>query len=988
MTEQRNLPPGWTRLAMGEVGRWIGGGTPSKGNPAFWTGGKIPWVSPKDMKSALIADAQDHITEEAVKQSATNLVEAGSVLIVVRSGILQHTFPVAVTQSRVALNQDLKAVTPGDTVRADYLALALKAFERDILRTCTKTGTTVQSLELPLFLRFEIPLAPVDQQRWIVAEIEKQFTRLDAGVAALRRTQTNLKRYRAAVLKAAYEGNLFPAERHAWSRFKISEVGKTVTGNTPPTSDNSNFGNEVPFFKPTDLDAGYNVREARQFLSAKGAKKARVLPAGAVLVTCIGATIGKTGFARVSCATNQQINALVVDSAIATSEWVFWALTSPEGQRQIKANASATTLPILNKSKFEALVIPVPSLAEQTRITTEVERRLSIVEQLEVVVGANLDRAVRFRTSLLSQAFEGRLLRGESSPISTRTDVQLRTERPAIANPVPPLQEVKTRNVRPVEKVSRKRAEKVGNQQLAFSSDMSLLRLKLFEDFNSLKAFDYIYRANEVTLSTVSPICLVGLNGSGKSNLIEALSEALCCAELSLLPWKSITKTHRDSKLRFILEYGLAPRQKADALRVRIEKTNAKSAIFYLTQNDLERRITDPSECLRILPTRVIGYSSGLNETISLPYFRTSALYSEEVRNRANAERERRNNLPPIENTRVLFADYDSNALILIANYLFQSRGQLDVFKRALRIENLASFDVRFRPSYHGNKAVQLTKELKNYVSCFRECADIRRNGVAGTEIFHFESNGDGFHHLRKFFKTAGSFFAAAYKLSLLNSLALRGRDRKFFTRQYAKSGQLDRAPTVAREDRIFSIENIKLRLHRPNKVIDYAAISDGEHQFLQVFGAITLFKETGSLFLLDEPETHFNPQWRRKFVQILNDISSAKRQEFIISTHSPFIVSGCHGRNVFLFERHGDSATCAKVGFETFGGSYDVLLSKLFALDTMIAGQAIEELKKAIKSDSLATLEAAASKFGDSFEKRFLFERIAEVKKRKNRKR
>jgi len=191
------LPRGWNRLTMGEVGRWFGGGTPSKANPRFWTGGNIPWVSPKDMKCDLITDAQDHITDDAVAQSATNLVEAGSILIVVRSGILQHTLPVAVAQRQVALNQDLKAVKPRENIRSDYLALALKAFERDILHTCTKTGTTVQSLELPLFLRFQIPVAPLPEQRRIVAEIENQFTRLEAGVAALRRVQANLRRYRA-----------------------------------------------------------------------------------------------------------------------------------------------------------------------------------------------------------------------------------------------------------------------------------------------------------------------------------------------------------------------------------------------------------------------------------------------------------------------------------------------------------------------------------------------------------------------------------------------------------------------------------------------------------------------------------------------------------------------------------------------------------------------------------------------------------------------
>ena len=154
------LPHNWQVLPLGEIGRWFGGGTPSKANPKFWTGGNIPWVSPKDMKRDLITDAQDHITQDAVDNSATNLVKPGSVLVVVRSGILIHTLPVAIADREVALNQDLKAVLPRDGVSSRYLALALKAFERDILHTCAKSGTTVQNLEIPVFLRFKIPDSP------------------------------------------------------------------------------------------------------------------------------------------------------------------------------------------------------------------------------------------------------------------------------------------------------------------------------------------------------------------------------------------------------------------------------------------------------------------------------------------------------------------------------------------------------------------------------------------------------------------------------------------------------------------------------------------------------------------------------------------------------------------------------------------------------------------------------------------------------------
>ena len=111
------------------------------------------------------------------------------------------------------MNQDLKAVLPRKGVSSRYVALALKAFERGHpFHTCAKTGTTVQNLEIPAFLRFKIPIAPFDEQLRIVAEIEKQFTRLEAGVAGLRRAQANLKRYRAAVLKAACEGKLVSTE--------------------------------------------------------------------------------------------------------------------------------------------------------------------------------------------------------------------------------------------------------------------------------------------------------------------------------------------------------------------------------------------------------------------------------------------------------------------------------------------------------------------------------------------------------------------------------------------------------------------------------------------------------------------------------------------------------------------------------------------------------------------------------------------------------
>lgn len=211
-TSSQSLPKTWSLVPLRELGIWRGGGTPSTRNPAFWANGTVPWVSPKDMKVRRILDAEDHITTEAINSSATSLINPGSILVVTRSGILSHTFPIAINDVAVALNQDLKALTPSAGIDSSFVAYALKRYEREILHQCTKTGTTVPSIEFPLLQDFEIPFAPVSEQRRIVAEIDKQFARLDECTAALRRVAEDLKKYRAAVLKAACEGRLVPTE--------------------------------------------------------------------------------------------------------------------------------------------------------------------------------------------------------------------------------------------------------------------------------------------------------------------------------------------------------------------------------------------------------------------------------------------------------------------------------------------------------------------------------------------------------------------------------------------------------------------------------------------------------------------------------------------------------------------------------------------------------------------------------------------------------
>jgi|LakMenE18May11ns_1017448.scaffolds.fasta_scaffold9928402_2 type I restriction enzyme S subunit len=152
-------------VPLKELGEWKGGGTPSKSVSEYWNG-EIPWVSPKDMKEQRVSTSQEKITEAAIENSATSLVPRGSILFVVRSGILRHTFPMALAARDVAINQDLKALTVNDRCNANFLFHYLSSKSDEILASCMKSGTTVESIDTNSLQNYEVPtLSPKTQEQ-------------------------------------------------------------------------------------------------------------------------------------------------------------------------------------------------------------------------------------------------------------------------------------------------------------------------------------------------------------------------------------------------------------------------------------------------------------------------------------------------------------------------------------------------------------------------------------------------------------------------------------------------------------------------------------------------------------------------------------------------------------------------------------------------------------------------------------------------------
>jgi len=197
----------WRTKRIKYMVSFTGGGTPAKEDPSYWRG-DIPWASPKDMKSEEIDSTEDYITETGLKESSTHLAQTGSVLIVVRSGILKHTIPVAINKREVALNQDMKALTPSAELNPEFLKFLILGCQKPFLAIWRKQGATVESLEHELVANTSIPVPPPIEQEKIVVSLNFESKMINRLLAKVRVAIHHLKEYRTALISAAVTGKI------------------------------------------------------------------------------------------------------------------------------------------------------------------------------------------------------------------------------------------------------------------------------------------------------------------------------------------------------------------------------------------------------------------------------------------------------------------------------------------------------------------------------------------------------------------------------------------------------------------------------------------------------------------------------------------------------------------------------------------------------------------------------------------------------------
>jgi type I restriction enzyme S subunit len=354
-----------------------------------------------------------YVTLEKARELSRHNFSVGDILLTKLGDPLGKACIVPTAVGSGVIVADLVRIRPSDRlVDKRYLTYAINSpavirnFERH-----TK-GTTRPRVNLNVVRQLPIPVAPREHQMEVVAEIEKQFSRLDEAVANLQRVKAKLKRHRASTLKAAIDGTLTgDASKSGWRDALIGEVGQVISGLTKSPKREA-LSRKMPYLRVANVYANELRLDQIEYIGVaeKEVEKLLVRRGDLLVVEGNGSPdqIGRVALwdGSIPDCVHQNHLIKVRLAADVAPEWALIWLLSPDGRCEIEQLSSSTAgLHTLSTGKISRLPIPVPPLDEQHRIVAEVDRRLSIVREVEAEVDANLKRAQALRQAVLATAF-------------------------------------------------------------------------------------------------------------------------------------------------------------------------------------------------------------------------------------------------------------------------------------------------------------------------------------------------------------------------------------------------------------------------------------------------------------------------------------------------------------------------------------------------------------------------------------------------------
>ncbi|MFZ4415009.1 MAG: restriction endonuclease subunit S, partial [Bacteroidales bacterium] len=364
MEKQKNIPKlrfteffrVWDKKKLGEVGKFIGGGTPSTQNNDFWNG-SIPWISSSDLIDDNIYQINKtrFVTNEAVLKSAAKIVPKHSVIIVSRVGVGK----VAVNEENLCTSQDFTNLIV-NTDNYKFLAYLIKYKTNKLLEF--NQGTSIKGFVKSDLENLELLFPTLPEQQ----KIASFLTAVDDKLTHLKQKKSLLEQYKKGIMQKLFSQEIRFKDDNGknyndWEKRKLGKIGTFFSGGTPLTTKSQYFKGEIPFIRSGEI----NSDKTLQYITELGLKNssAKMVEVGDLIYALYGATSGEVAISKIKGAINQAI--LCIRTNEVNEFLYYYLLFNKEiiiktylqgGQGNLSADI------------IKSITIPIPSIEEQTKI--------------------------------------------------------------------------------------------------------------------------------------------------------------------------------------------------------------------------------------------------------------------------------------------------------------------------------------------------------------------------------------------------------------------------------------------------------------------------------------------------------------------------------------------------------------------------------------------------------------------------------------------
>lgn len=526
---------------------------------------------------------------------------------------------------------------------------------------------------------------------------------------------------------------------------------------------------------------------------------------------------------------------------------------------------------------------------------------------------------------------------------------------------------------------------------------MKLVRLKIIEADTCgglLNGLEVPFREGSPDGGVFTPLCLIGPNGSGKSQVLQIIAEIF--QSIFAKYASDEERGNPNENILFELEYIIASGGDGDKrIRVsrRIDKRKKADLIFEIEKDGEYLQVEDEDKITQVLPAKVVGYTSGDNETLSIPFFVSRAGYANQVRTNAMKPELKDNT---IHDSRMLLIDYGTNLEVLVANLLLNPEKVREELIREPNLKELRSFRcvVQLKPKTGPVGGVKLTSELESCIDYLSRCSTCwELNEEKSIYTFDFLVQSATRDAFQSFWRGALHLYSSFHKLAMLNDLVIPKAERELFEKGVKDRRFASRLPEPMERQKVFRFERVEFISKKSEKPVDYVSLSDGEHQLAQILGTLCMVNFPNVLFLLDEPESHFNPHWRVEFISKVmkldtcggkrNESSPVAKQDCLITTHSPFVPSDMQRQNVLIFSKSKESESVGvrRPKIQTYGSKFDSILAECFDISPPVSAASRDHLEKLLESGSAEDIEKILKEIGESSLRMRLAGRLAKLK-------